>query len=595
LLLLTILSFYKEEELSMLLIHKHFAIFLLTTFMVFAAPNNIENNNSDTNTTASLKKLLQTNSSKFLKNIPQKRFLKKFYRHNHYETLWIQNNILNQQKYSTLFQSINMDPTLNKKGHIFQQYKNLNQFISDTNLTETKLLKVEMKLSSLYYNFLKHSIYGEIEWKKFSYKLTSLKKSRINASWIKYRPKYKLEKLMIQEDINSTINEITPKKFGYKGLFLALEKLETLKEAGGWKKLPSFKKLSLGSTGDIVLQLRSRLKNSGDYLTCEDNNSKIIVNQETNESKQLTTKKEEVHLDKNAIFGSCLDKAVKRFQKRHGLMVDGIVGGGTQKALNITVDAKIRKVLLNIDRIKWLPRDEHERYLVVNIPEFMLHYIEGNTTKQELRVIVGDKRHPTPVFSQKISFIVLNPYWKVPEGIVKREVVPAMIKNPNYLRRQGLEAHRTWDENSRIMDTSYLYWEDYLYGGQRFPYRLMQPPGPRNALGKIKFKFPNRFSVYLHDTPTRYLFKKTVRAFSHGCVRLSQPRELLKTIAAFNSTIDFTKAKKILRGKRKTQLNMKENLPINLVYLTAGINENGELEFRNDIYRYDKFTKRRSN
>jgi len=229
----------------------------------------------------------------------------------------------------------------------------------------------------------------------------------------------------------------------------------------------------------------------------------------------------------------------------------------------------------------------------VNIPEFMLHYIEAGKTKQNLAVITGDKKHPTPIFSENISYVVLNPYWKIPEGIVRREMIPAMIKDPNYLKRQGIETHRTWYENSRIMDTSSLYLEEYLYGNKKFPYRLMQAPGPKNALGKIKFKFPNRFSVYLHDTPTRYLFNRTVRAFSHGCVRLSKPRKLLETIATFNPDINMTKAKKILKGKRKTQLNLKEKLPIYIVYLTAGMNSNGRIEFRNDIYNYDKYQKRR--
>jgi murein L,D-transpeptidase YcbB/YkuD len=168
-----------------------------------------------------------------------------------------------------------------------------------------------------------------------------------------------------------------------------------------------------------------------------------------------------------------------------------------------------------------------------------------------------------------------------------------MVRNPNYLRKQGLEAHRTWDENSRLIDTTWLYWEDYLYGNVKFPYRLMQPPGPKNALGKIKFKFPNRFSVYLHDTPTRHLFKKTVRAFSHGCVRLSQPEDLLQTISEFNPKIDMTKAKKTLKGKRKTFLKVNNQLRIYLVYLTAGMNDKGQIEFRNDIYNYDKYQKRR--
>ena len=576
-------------------VYKILTIFLFTTLILFAQPTDGKKDNREVKQIPTLAEAFQKDSSALLKNIPQKKFFKRFYRNNNYEPLWISKNKLNKKKYSTLFSQITNDLTLENDGLIFQQYQNLNKFL-ESNLSKENIFRTEMKLSSLYYNFLKHVVYGEIEWKKFSYKLSSLKKSKIEASWLRSKPNFSISKLLVREDINQTIEYVTPKKYGYKALLGALAQLKKEKEKGDWEKLPSFKKLSLGSTGEIVQQLRSRLKQSGDYIDCKDENrTKIIVKEENNETIDSNSTEAIVHLNKDAIFGECLNSAVKHFQSIHGLMVDGIVGKGTQRALNISIDKKIEKVLLNIDRIKWLPRDENERYIIVNIPEFMLHYIENNTTKKKLRVIVGDPRHPTPIFSEKISFIVLNPYWKVPEGIVRREVVPAMIKNPNYLRKQGLEVHQTWSENSRIVDTSSLYWEDYLYGNQKFPYRIMQPPGKRNALGKIKFKFPNRFSVYLHDTPTRYLFKKTVRAFSHGCVRLSQPKELLETIATFNKNIDMKKATKTLRGKRKRQLNMPNKLRIYLIYLTAGVNEKGEVEFRNDIYGYDKYTKRRLN
>ena len=543
------------------------------------------NNSLESNSSYALKRSFKKESIKLLKGIPHKRFLKKFYKKHNYKTLWIVSNEINSSKSSELFSQIKNDLTLNPNGVIIKQFHLLEKKL-DENMTNFQRLRNELKLTSLYYSYLKHTLYGEIEWKKFSYKLSSLKRYKINANWIRTKAPYNISKLLTQNDINKTIEEITPNRFGYAGLIEALKRLTTIKKSGGWEKLPKSKKLKLGSSGDIVKQLRKRLTVSGDYQTCDNNIT--FKNEDNNESNST-------HIDKDALFDNCLDIAVKKFQKRHGLAVDGVVGKGTKRALNMSVDEKIRKVLLNIDRIKWLPREELKRYIVVNIPEFMLHYIENNQSKQKLRVIVGKRTHPTPIFSQKISFIVLNPYWKVPEGIVKREIIPAMIKNPNYLRKQGLEAHRTWDENSRVINTSFLYWEDYLYSGQKFPYRLMQPPGPRNALGKIKFKFPNRFSVYLHDTPTRYLFKKSVRAFSHGCVRLSQPEKLLKTISTFDKKVNFKKSKKILKGKHKRQLNMSKKLPIYLVYLTAGMNKNGELEFRDDIYHYDKYTKRHSN
>ncbi|CAA6816349.1 MAG: L,D-transpeptidase YcbB [uncultured Sulfurovum sp.] len=569
-------------------ISKLLIILILLTISISAT--SIDSNTSDNNTSnndvinTQLKKTFKTSPSILLKNIAQKKLLKKLYRNNNYKTLWFQNNKLNQEKFTKLFEYIKNDITLDQKGLIYKNYHNLEKELDD-NLTEIHSLRLELKLTSLYHNFLEHLIYGEIQWKHFSRKLTSLKKRRINAAWIKVKPKFNITNLIYQNDIDTTILEVTPKNFGYGQLLLALEKLQKLKENGGWEKLPSFKKLALGDSGDIVLKLRNRLKISGDYQECNETNESVLITQDDNISR-------DINLSRDAVFGHCLDNAVKIFQKRHGLVIDGIVGGGTQRALNTSIDEKIHKIRLNIDRIKWLPREDYERYLVVNIPQFMLHYIENDEVKKELRVIVGDKKHPTPIFSEKISYIVLNPYWKVPEGIVKREIIPAMVKNPNYLRQQGLEAHRTWDENSRLIDTSWLYWEDYLYG-QKFPYRLMQPPGPKNALGKIKFKFPNKFSVYLHDTPTKHLFKRRVRAFSHGCVRLSQPRSLLETIATFNPKINIKKAKKVLKGKRKKFLSVDNKLRIYLVYLTAGMNDKGQIEFRNDIYNYDKYQKRR--
>ena len=576
---------------------KFLLIISLLSTMAFTTP--IEESNSTTpitfeaETKTSLKNIFSKKNSKFLKKITHKKFLKNFYRKNNYKSLWLNKEGIDKNKYTQLISNIENDLTLDSQGFIAQHNQQIQQEV-DGNLTKEDLYKIEVSLSSLYYDFLEHSLYGEIEWKNFSRKLRSLKRQKIDGAWLKQKAPYKISSLLTEDDINQTLTDIRPKNFGYENLHKSLKKLYKMKVDGGWKELGYFKRLELGSTGDMVVQLRERLSFSGDYKECNSTSTKtekttdiakIIVSSDTNQSK-------EPKIDKKAIFGECLNIAVKKFQKRHGLVVDGIVGGGTRKVLNITVDEKIKTVLLNIDRIKWLPRTTEERYLVVNIPEFMLYYIEDKQVKKSLRVIVGDKRHPTPIFNEKISFIVLNPYWKVPEGIVKREIVPHMIKNPNYLRRQGLQAHRTWNERSPVINVSNLYWEDYLTGGQKFPYRLMQPPGPRNALGKIKFKFPNRFAVYLHDTPTRYLFKRTVRAFSHGCVRLSNPEQLLATMSTFNKDINLTKATKILKGKRKVQLNIKNKLPIHLVYLTAGMSSDDELEFRNDIYRYDKFMKR---
>ena len=515
-----------------------------------------------------------------LRETKNRRFLTKFYRKNSYQPLWIESNGFNK-KVSSLFQAIKRDITILPQSKLYSDYTHLENQIENKNL-HTDEVKMELKLTQLYLDLINHTLYGQINWKQFSKKLHALKRKRINATWVKNRAEVNISELLLNPSIEESIQKITPKRFGYKQLLLALERLQEFKKRGAWKKLPNFKVLKPHDQGDNVVKLRERLEASGDLKSCDLEAKKLFEEESTNEVK--------LKFQPRATFDECLTQAVIKFQKRHGLEADGIVGKETQRTMNQTVDYKIQKVLLNLDRIKWLPREEKSKqYIVVNIPEYMLHYIEEGETKQKLRVIVGDTKHPTPIFHNKISFIVLNPYWRVPEGITRKEIIPKVIKNIDYLRKQGLEIHQTWNERSPRIDPYSIYWEQYASGAMKFPYRIMQPPGKKNALGRIKFKFPNRYAVYLHDTPTRYLFKRDKRAFSHGCVRLSEPRELLKTIATFNSNINLKKADKTLKGKRQKQINIKNKLPIYLVYITAGLNaETKELEFREDIYNYDK-------
>jgi murein L,D-transpeptidase YcbB/YkuD len=242
---------------------------------------------------------------------------------------------------------------------------------------------------------------------------------------------------------------------------------------------------------------------------------------------------------------------------------------------------------LNIDRIKSLPDQPENRYIMVNIPDFRLYYKENGQQKLTMRVIVGDKTHHTPIFSNKVSFIVLNPYWLIPDSIVQKEMIPKMLKNPKYLEERGYEVRKDYRFSRPPIDTSKIDWARVLRNGQTKKYKFMQPPGPKNALGKIKFKFPNRFAVYLHDTPTKKLFNKGRRAFSHGCIRIAEPRALLATFAKHERSVNYNSAKRILRGKEKKQLNLSEHVPVHIVYLTAWINTDGLLHYRSDVYNYD--------
>jgi len=247
---LTILKARERGETSMINIQKALIILVLSTGLLFAISN--DNNLSSKNTThIELKKAFKKSPSILLKNIPQKKILKKLYRKNKYIALWLENDKFNKEKYTKLFKHIQNDTTLNQKGLIYKNYQTIVKQL-DTNLSQAQKLHIEIKLSSLYYNFLVHTIYGEIQWKKFSYKLSSLKKRKINGSWVKSKPKFNIIKIMKNTDIDAAIEQVTPKNFGYRGLILALKKLEALKQKGTWEELSYFKRLALGSTGDIV-------------------------------------------------------------------------------------------------------------------------------------------------------------------------------------------------------------------------------------------------------------------------------------------------------------------------------------------------------
>jgi len=536
-----------------------FLILVLAIFSLMVNPTQIW---SSQRFSIHIDKALLQHDPQLLKN---KATLTNLYQQRAHQPLWLNDRGIKLTKANTLLTSIQRDVTLDPRGSIHRKARIIKKDLSRHH-TQAELIQLELQLTTLYFNFLQHTIFGEIDWKAFDAYLEQRNKEGVHAVWVRYPYQFDLIGLLSKENIKQTLQEVTPKGYHYQKLTDKLYQLYKIKWRGGWGKLPYFKSLRKGQSSAVVPKLRHRLSLSGDY------HGKVT---------------------QSHYFETALEEAVKRFQKRHNLKADGIVGAGTRQRLNISVSQKIQQLLLNIDRIKWIPRNDNDpRYLVVNIPEYMLHFYEyGRETKRH-RVIVGDPEHPSPIFSDKLSYITLNPYWKIPDGIIKNEVVPAMVKDPTYLKKHHLEIHETWEENSSIINPNTIQWSNYLQEGSKFPYRIMQPPSPSNALGRIKFKFPNKFSVYLHDTPTRYLFKKSKRAFSHGCIRLDKPFSLLGSLAKNEPQIRAKEVKRILESKQKKELNLTHDIPINLVYLTTWIDPNNQLIFGEDIYGYDQHQKR---
>jgi L,D-transpeptidase YcbB len=262
-----------------------------------------------------------------------------------------------------------------------------------------------------------------------------------------------------------------------------------------------------------------------------------------------------------SLFDADLFLAVQRFQIRHALEPDGVVGATTARELNHTVAEWIAELQLNLDRWRWLPRELGERYVLVNIAGFELEVVDGGRVIEAMNVVVGAELTETPIFADSIRYVVVNPYWNVPDGIMERTIGPAMAGNPNYLV----------DNDMEIVDG-----------------RVRQRPGPRNSLGRYKFIFPNEFAVYLHDTPDGHLFDRTERAFSAGCVRIERPRDFARMLLHLQSSQDPDMLDRILATGAEQWIALDRPLPVFLLYFTAWAQEDGSVRFHHDIYGHDE-------
>jgi len=279
-----------------------------------------------------------------------------------------------------------------------------------------------------------------------------------------------------------------------------------------------------------------------------------------------------------------LRQAVLRFQKRHGLETDGVIGARTLAALNVSPEKRLRQVALNLERLRWSFRNPGDRYIVVNIADFSLDVVENGSSVLAMNVIVGKPFQHTPVFSQKLRSLVLNPSWGIPRGIAVEEIVPKVRKDPGYLAKQRIKVLR----NGRSVEGTELWAIDWSrLTINNFPYELRQEPGPKNPLGRIKFVFPNQFDVYLHDSPHKGLFRQNVRAFSHGCIRIEKPVELAHYLLGADPAWSREAIAAAIKSDKEQKITLPQPLVVYLIYLTAWVDDNGTLQFRDDIYGRD--------
>jgi murein L,D-transpeptidase YcbB/YkuD len=359
------------------------------------------------------------------------------------------------------------------------------------------------------------------------------------------------------DDPQKTLADLAPANPIYRRLRRLLLEYRAIATAGGWGVVSAGDALKPGMTDPRIAEVRARLAVTHD----------LTPNGALSEQYDPT-----------------LEQGVRQFQRRHGLDSDGVIGARTLAALNVPVGERIRQIILNMERFRWMPDDFGDDHVFVNMAGFELDYIVHGETRLSMRVIVGRPYRETPIFSDAIRYMEFNPTWTVPPRIAINDLLPKIRKDPSFLGAGGYEVFAGWQEGAARLDPAGIDWS--TVGKGRFPYRLRQAPGDKNALGQVKFMFPNRFDVYLHDTPSRELFRKSVRNFSSGCIRLEKPLALAEAMLQADGQ-DPGRVRTVLASKKTTRISFATPVPVHLAYLTAWIGEGGTVEFRDDIYGRD--------
>ncbi|HXI76852.1 MAG TPA: L,D-transpeptidase family protein [Steroidobacteraceae bacterium] len=368
-------------------------------------------------------------------------------------------------------------------------------------------------------------------------------------------PQFLLDALS-RPDIASALNEARPDHWMYKNLVDALSAYRAIEKAGGWPTVADGPTLRRGVTDPRVPSLRHRLVASHDAAG---------------------------DLAEGALFDEPLEAALKHFQARHFLPADGTAGAETRRELNVSVTQRIDQIRVNLERARWLLRHvPEEEFVVVDVAGFEVRYVRNHAVVWRGRAQVGKSYRQTPIFRSTIQEVVVNPTWTVPPGILGKDILPAVRRDPSYLQKRGL---RVIDREGRDVDPSTIDFAKYT--GANFPYMIRQDPGPANALGLVKIMFPNPYLVYLHDTPSRNLFESERRAFSSGCIRTERPFELVDLLLAPSgkwnrASIDA----EVSSGKTRT-IRLTKPVPVLLLYWTVDRNDRGEILFKPDAYGRD--------
>ncbi len=470
---------------------------------------------------------------------------KKFYRERGFKLGWFKNNeIVPQAKEMLTMISKAGEEGLDPKKYQFKDFNamfaNLEAAKADSAKFTAIQKEIDVALSATYF-----------VWASDYYRGVIIPKENKEIEWDVKRNKIKLHKALMtvlkERESKYSYASFSPLHPDYARLKSALATYRKAQAAGGWPKITSTT-LKEGQKSPAVAALKKRLGLASTDST----------------------------------FNAETATALKNFQSAQGLKPDGALGPETIKLLNVPVDQRIRQIILNMERWRWIPKSFEEDYLIVNIPEYRLRVYEKGKEQIAMNVIVGKTMNSTPIFSDKMENVVLAPYWNVPASIVRNELGPKISSDPGYLDRTNMELI---DAKGNQVSPSSIDWGSV--SRENWKYTLRKKPGPKNDLGDVKFIFPNTNDIYLHDTPHDELFSQAKRNFSHGCVRVEKPLELAEYLLRPVGW-DMNKIQSTIAQGQEKYVKLKQVLPVYLVYFTAWADESGNVHFRDDIYGHDR-------
>lgn len=496
-------------------------------------------------------------------NGQNKNIVNNIYKQTNYRPIWVGQD--NEAKMSELISALK-DPLFNYKNKAFDQ-KAIGRLLFQLDNGDVKphrkaavYARIDLMLSNSFVRLVRFVVQGDVDWALVQKKLKSLQqtddiKSRWEMAPRSFPNANSVARAAINGDVYSYLSSLLPLEDRYRKLVKLLKAYRVMDK---FPKIPyGTKALKVGDRKDRIENIKRRLQISGDY-------PKLAAI--------------------NTTFDETLRKAVITYQKRYLLQVTGQIDKTTTYYLNQPARKNIQAIITNLDKTKLYPKRFEEEHVEVNIPDFNLRYFEDGSQRMKMGLVVGRIDRPTPLFKNAIRYMVLNPTWTIPDNLIKRDLIPVLRDNPLYLEENNIKVY----SGKKEVNVTPAMLNKYEKSKKRVPYRFVQQPGETNALGRVKFMFPNKYAVYLHDTDNKSLLERRYKIYSSGCMRVEKPFELMDILLDHaRGSYSQSDIDEILESNKPTTIKLTRPIPVHILYFTV-YEEDGLAYFKNDIYLYDQ-------